>query len=69
MAHRREKIYEGRSDKGFADAADNAFGRYKREILKGRAAPDPIRFRVADMYVIASNPIHDYIVELEQIHP
>lgn len=69
MAHRREKIYEGKSEKGFADAAEKAFEGYKREVLKGKSAPNRIRFRIADMYIVASNPIHDYIVELEQIQP
>jgi hypothetical protein len=69
MEHQREKKYEGRSQKSFADAAQKAFDRYKEEVLKGRQAPDRITFRVSEMYVTASNPIHDFIIELEQVQP
>ena len=69
MSEHREKKYEGKSTKSFADAAQKAFDRYKDEVLRDTKAPHPIKFRVADMYVTASNPIHDFIIELEQIQP
>lgn len=69
MSGRREKRYEGKSTKSFADAAQKAFDRYRSEVLRDTKAPHPITFRVADMYVTASNPIHDFIVELEQVQP
>ena len=69
MSLRPEKRYEGKSDKSFADAAQKAFDAYKKEILGDSPAERPIRFRVADMYVTASNPIHDFIIELEQVEP
>jgi hypothetical protein len=69
MSGHREKKYEGKSTQSFADAAQKAFDGYKREVLRGKKAPHPIKFRVAAMYVTASNPLHDFIVELEQIQP
>ena len=69
MSKHREAIYEGKSNKSFADAAAKAFDRYKTEVVSDTKASHPIKFRVVDMYITASNPIHDYIVELEQIQP
>jgi hypothetical protein len=69
MADLDERMYKGKSTKSFADAAQKAFDHYKEEVLSGEGSDRPIRFRVAEMYVIASNPIHDYIVELEQVEP
>lgn len=60
--------YEGHSDQSFAEAARNAWKDYKGEHYRRSQAPE-ITFRVTNMYVKASNPIHDYIVELEQIEP
>jgi hypothetical protein len=69
MTDLRERKYKGESSKSFADAAQKAFDNYKEEVLSGGGSDRPIRFRVSEMYVIASNPIHDYIVELEQVEP
>jgi hypothetical protein len=61
--------YEGIShaqsdpDAGFRAATRDAVERYKAEQPEERT--EPVRLRVAEMYVSVQNPIHDYIVVLE----
>jgi hypothetical protein len=64
------KKYEGFSnamedpDAGFRAATKDAVEKYKAK--EGAPAPgEPVRLRVAGMYVNVQNPIHGYIVELE----
>jgi hypothetical protein len=64
--------YEGTSTDGFKAAVDDAWEKAKAEDGKSKKAKGtggPARLRVAEMYVTASNPIHDYIVVLEPEGP
>jgi hypothetical protein len=53
-------------DAGFRKATHNAVEEYK---AKAGAPSEPIRLRVAEMYVEVHNPIHEFIVDLEQEKP
>jgi hypothetical protein len=55
------------SDAGFRAATRDAVNKYNTHRAKeGAAAHDePVRLRVADMYVNVQNPIHGWIVVLE----
>jgi hypothetical protein len=61
------KRYTGSSDPtkdpdaGFRKATQDAVEKYKADQGEG----EPVRLRVAEMYVEVQNPIHGYIVELE----
>jgi hypothetical protein len=49
---------------GFRAATKDAVEKYKAE--HGAPEPgNPVRLRVAEMYVEVQNPIHDYIVVLD----
>jgi hypothetical protein len=51
-------------DAGFRKATHEAVEEYKAKV--GTPKPgEPIRLRVADMYVEVQNPIHEFIVDLE----
>lgn len=55
-------------DAGFRQATHNAVEEYKAKA--GAPDPDqPVRLRVADMYVEVHNPIHEFIVDLERDEP
>jgi hypothetical protein len=60
--------YEGTSTDGFRAAVGDAWEKAKAADSKFQNIAEvggPARLRVAEMYVTASNPIHDYIVVLE----
>jgi len=51
-------------DAGFRKATHEAVEDYKAKVGKPKPG-EPIRLRVADMYVEVQNPIHEFIVDLE----
>ena len=53
-------------DAGFRQATHAAVEDYK---AKAGAPSEPVRLRVADMYVEVHNPIHEFIVDLERDEP
>jgi hypothetical protein len=53
-------------DAGFRQATHNAVEEYK---AKAGAPGEPVRLRVAEMYVEVHNPIHEFIVDLEREQP
>jgi hypothetical protein len=65
MATRYEGVSQANDDDaGFRSATHRAVEDYKAKA--GAPKPgEPVRLRVADMYVLVHNPIHEYIVELE----
>lgn len=55
-------------DAGFRKATHNAVEEYKTKA--GAPEPgEPVRLRVAEMYVEVHNPIHEFIVDLERESP
>ena len=55
-------------DAGFRMATHNAVEEYKAKA--GAPKPgQPVRLRVAEMYVEVQNPIHEFIVDLEPDRP
>ncbi len=66
MATRYEGVSHTKEDgdAGFRAATHKAVESYKAR--EGTPKPgEPVRLRVAEMYVNVQNPIHEYIVELE----
>jgi hypothetical protein len=58
----------GDDDAGFRKATHNAVEKYKAKA--GAPKPgEPVRLRVADMWVEVHNPIHEFIVDLEREKP
>jgi hypothetical protein len=55
-------------DAGFRKATHDAVERYKAKAGAPEAGR-PVRLRVAEMYVEVQNPIHEFIVDLEQEKP
>jgi hypothetical protein len=55
------------ADAGFREATRDAVKKYnaQRASAGARAHDEPVRLRVADMYVSVQNPIHGWIVVLE----
>jgi hypothetical protein len=53
-------------DAGFRQATHDAVEKYK---AKAGAPSEPVRLRVAEMYVEVHNPIHEFIVDLEREEP
>jgi hypothetical protein len=55
-------------DAGFRKATQHAVDEYKAKA--GAPKPgEPVRLRVAEMYVEVHNPIHEFIVDLETERP
>lgn len=55
-------------DAGFRQATHAAVEEYKAQA--GAPEPgQPVRLRVAEMYVEVHNPIHEFIVDLERDEP
>jgi hypothetical protein len=55
-------------DAGFRQATHAAVEEYKAQA--GAPEPgQPVRLRVAEMYVEVHNPIHEFIVDLERDQP
>jgi hypothetical protein len=55
-------------DAGFRQATQDAVEQYKAKA--GPPKPgEPVRLRVAEMYVEVHNPIHEFIVDLEREQP
>jgi hypothetical protein len=52
------------SEAGFRAATRAAVEEFKAQ--HGEKREEPVRLRVKEMYVEVQNPIHDYIVVLEQ---
>ena len=58
------RTWEGRSKKGFEQAAEAAAKKAESYFKRQRKWRPPLKLRVVDMYVTVTNPIGDYIVVL-----
>ena len=58
------RTWEGRSRKGFEDAAERAAKKAENYFKGKNQWRPPLQLRVVDMYVTVTNPIGDYIVIL-----
>lgn len=58
------RTWEGRSKKGFEEAAERAAKKAEDALKRQRRWRPPLQLRVVDMYVTVTNPIGDYIVVL-----
>lgn len=58
------RTWEGKSKKGFEQAAEAAAKKAEKYFRRQRQWRPPLKLRVVDMYVTVTNPIGDYIVVL-----